>query len=83
MSGPLADAPAYDHVVQALSGFAALQSEGSEPAMVRQGVIDKATAYTAAQAVTAGLLARATSGVGTRSRCPCWMSPSLSCGQTG
>src|SRR4051794_14527583 len=25
--GPLATAPAYDHVVQALSGFAALQSE--------------------------------------------------------
>ncbi len=66
LSGPLASAPAYDHVVQALSGFAALQSEGGEPAMVRQGVIDKATAYSAAQAVTAALLARATSGQGTR-----------------
>src|SRR4051794_25638736 len=45
--GPLADAPAYDHVVQALSGFAAIQSAGtSEPSMVRHGVIDKATAYT-------------------------------------
>src|SRR4051794_17082070 len=40
-TGPLAAAPAYDHVVQALSGFAALQSEGTaEAAMVRHGVID-------------------------------------------
>jgi crotonobetainyl-CoA:carnitine CoA-transferase CaiB-like acyl-CoA transferase len=63
--GPLAGAPAYDHVVQALSGFAALQSEGiSEGAMVRQGVIDKATAYSTAQAITAALLARARTGVG-------------------
>jgi len=47
----LAPAPAYDHVVQALSGFAALQSEGvDDAAMVRHGVIDKATAYNAAQA---------------------------------
>jgi crotonobetainyl-CoA:carnitine CoA-transferase CaiB-like acyl-CoA transferase len=57
--GPLAGSPAYDHVVQALSGFAALQSEGvDQPAMVRQGVVDKATAYSTAQAITAGLLAR-------------------------
>jgi crotonobetainyl-CoA:carnitine CoA-transferase CaiB-like acyl-CoA transferase len=66
LTGPLASAPAYDHVVQALSGFAALQSEGGEPAMVRQGVIDKATAYSTAQAITAALLARTTSGRGTR-----------------
>src|SRR6476646_7756822 len=45
-TGPLADAPAYDHVVQALSGFAAIQTAGTtEPSMVRHGVIDKATAY--------------------------------------
>ena len=65
--GPLASAPAYDHVVQALSGYAALQSDGApEPALVRQGVIDKATAYSTAQAITAALLARATSGRGAR-----------------
>ncbi len=64
--GPLADAPAYDHVVQALSGFVALQSADGEPAMVRHGVIDKATALTLAQAVTAALFARTTTGVGTR-----------------
>jgi crotonobetainyl-CoA:carnitine CoA-transferase CaiB-like acyl-CoA transferase len=66
-TGPLAKAPAYDHVVQALSGFAALQSEGvTEAAMVRHGVIDKATAYSTAQAITAALLARTRTGTGTR-----------------
>jgi crotonobetainyl-CoA:carnitine CoA-transferase CaiB-like acyl-CoA transferase len=65
--GPLADAPAYDHVVQALSGYAAIQSAGaSEPSMVRHGVIDKATAYTLAQAVTAALFQRQRTGRGTR-----------------
>jgi crotonobetainyl-CoA:carnitine CoA-transferase CaiB-like acyl-CoA transferase len=66
-TGPLAAAPAYDHVVQALSGFAALQSEGvAEAAMVRHGVIDKATAYSTAQAITAALLARTRTREGTR-----------------
>ena len=66
-SGPLADAPAYDHVVQALSGYAAMQSAGTkEPSMVRHGVIDKATAYTLAQAVTAALFQRERTGRGTR-----------------
>ncbi|MEY2459488.1 MAG: hypothetical protein QOG30_1318 [Acidimicrobiaceae bacterium] len=66
-TGPLAEAPAYDHVVQALSGFAAIQSAGTtEPSMVRHGVIDKATAYTLAQAVTATLLERVRTGRGTR-----------------
>lgn len=66
-TGPLADAPAYDHVVQALSGFAAIQSAGTkEPSMVRHGVIDKATAYTLAQAVTAALLDRVRTGKGAR-----------------
>jgi crotonobetainyl-CoA:carnitine CoA-transferase CaiB-like acyl-CoA transferase len=66
-TGPLAGAPAYDHVVQALSGFAAIQSAGaSEPSMVRHGVIDKATAYTLAQAVTAALFDRERTGRGLR-----------------
>ena len=64
-TGPLGDAPAYDHVVQALSGYAAIQSAGtSEPSMVRHGVVDKATAYTLAQAVTAALLQRERTGRG-------------------
>ena len=65
--GPLAGAPAYDHVVQALSGYAAIQSAGtSEPSMVRHGVVDKAPAYTLAQAVTAALLQRERTGRGTQ-----------------
>ena len=66
-TGPLADAPAYDHVVQALSGFAAIQTAGTtEPSMVRHGVIDKATAYTFAQAITAALFQRERTGAGAR-----------------
>jgi len=41
--GPYGGRPAYDHVIQALSGFAARQSDlkTGEPHLVRQGVIDK------------------------------------------
>jgi crotonobetainyl-CoA:carnitine CoA-transferase CaiB-like acyl-CoA transferase len=65
-SGPLATAPAYDHAVQALSGIAARQADPKEgvPDLVRHGIVDKATAYTAAQAITAALLARERSGLG-------------------
>ncbi|MGH8996024.1 MAG: CaiB/BaiF CoA transferase family protein [Acidimicrobiales bacterium] len=65
-SGPLATEPAYDHVVQALSGIAARQAEprGGPPGMVRHGLIDKTTGLMAAQAVTAALLARERTGKG-------------------
>lgn len=66
MQGPLATQPAYDHVVQALSGFAANQAGAEGPDLVRQGAIDKASAYTLAQAITAALLQRATTGRGVR-----------------
>jgi crotonobetainyl-CoA:carnitine CoA-transferase CaiB-like acyl-CoA transferase len=58
--GPLSMAPAYDHGVQALSGIAARQADprGGDPDLVRHGIVDKSTAYTAAQAITAALLAR-------------------------
>ena len=66
-TGPLPARPAYDHVVQALSGFAAIQTAGTkEPSMVRHGVIDKATAYTFAQAITAALFQRERTGQGAR-----------------
>jgi crotonobetainyl-CoA:carnitine CoA-transferase CaiB-like acyl-CoA transferase len=59
--GPYARRPVYDNVVQALSGMAAAQAhpETGEPDMIRHVVCDKATALTAAQAITAALLARA------------------------
>ena len=59
-SGPYIDQKSYDYVIQALSGMAALQADPATgvPSLVRNIVIDKATAYTAAQAVTAALLAR-------------------------
>jgi crotonobetainyl-CoA:carnitine CoA-transferase CaiB-like acyl-CoA transferase len=66
LDGPLATEPAYDHVVQALSGFAALQAAGGDPDLVRQGAIDKASAYTLAQAITAALLQRTSTGRGAR-----------------
>jgi crotonobetainyl-CoA:carnitine CoA-transferase CaiB-like acyl-CoA transferase len=65
--GPLSSAPAYDHGVQALSGIAARQADprGGDPDLVRHGIVDKSTAYTTAQAITAALLARERTGVGT------------------
>jgi crotonobetainyl-CoA:carnitine CoA-transferase CaiB-like acyl-CoA transferase len=63
--GPLAAAPAYDHVVQALAGFCALQGDEHAASMIKQGAIDKATSYTTAQAVTAALLARTRTARGT------------------
>jgi crotonobetainyl-CoA:carnitine CoA-transferase CaiB-like acyl-CoA transferase len=59
-SGPYVDEKSYDYVIQALSGMASLQTDPAtgEPSLVRNIVIDKATAYTVAQAVTAALLAR-------------------------
>lgn len=65
-TGPRATAPAYDHVVQALAGFCAQQGDEKAASMIKQGVIDKATSYTTAQAVTAALLARTRTGRGTR-----------------
>ena len=65
-TGPYAGRPAYDHVIQALSGFAAIQADpkGGQPTLVRQGIIDKLTGMTAAQGVTAALLERARTGIG-------------------
>lgn len=66
LNGPYGSRPAYDHVIQALSGFAARQSDlkTGEPDLVRQGVVDKTTGLMAAQAVTAALFERTKTGVG-------------------
>ena len=55
----------YDPVIQALSGLASIQGDaGGRPRMMRVIVPDKVTALTAAQAITAALLARERTGVG-------------------
>jgi len=64
-SGPYADQPVYDPIIQALSGLASIQSdETGRPRLVRTIVPDKLTGLTAAQAITAALLARERTGSG-------------------
>jgi len=61
-AGPYADRPAYDAVMQATSGVVAHQgqlADGGEPHFVRSALCDKVTGMSAAQLVTAALLARA------------------------
>ncbi len=58
--GPSSDQMVYDFVIQALTGMATLQTDREgRPDLVKNIAIDKATAYTVAQAVTAALFARA------------------------
>ena len=65
-TGPYVHKRVYDPVVQALSGLAAIQADpvSGRPRMFRLIVPDKVTAITAAQAMTAALLARARTGAG-------------------
>jgi crotonobetainyl-CoA:carnitine CoA-transferase CaiB-like acyl-CoA transferase len=65
-SGPYVQKRTYDPVIQALSGLASIQADpqSGRPRMLRVIVPDKVTALTAAQAMTAALLARERTGVG-------------------
>ncbi len=63
--GPYANRRVYDAVIQAISGFTALQID-SDPAMVNSLVCDKVTSLTAAEAVVAALFAAERSGHGQR-----------------
>jgi crotonobetainyl-CoA:carnitine CoA-transferase CaiB-like acyl-CoA transferase len=56
--GPYRDYPAYDSVIQGISGFARVQGIGGPPQLVRCIAADKVTAMTAAYAVIAALFAR-------------------------
>lgn len=63
--GPEKNRPAYDPIIQAQAGLAAVQGQGKEgPELVRNLVCDKITAYTACQAVTAALYVREKTGEG-------------------
>ena len=58
-SGPMADLPAFDHVIQGIVGFTDLQSSEEDSFdHIKTFICDKVTAYTACQAATAALLAR-------------------------
>jgi crotonobetainyl-CoA:carnitine CoA-transferase CaiB-like acyl-CoA transferase len=65
-SGPYVKKRVYDPIIQALSGFADIQSEPTtkRPQMIRTIVADKTTAIFAAQAVSAALYARERNGKG-------------------
>jgi crotonobetainyl-CoA:carnitine CoA-transferase CaiB-like acyl-CoA transferase len=67
-TGPLAGGRVYDPVIQAVAGFADAHPDprSGEPQLLQTLMCDKLTALTAAQAVTAALLARERSGQGQR-----------------
>jgi crotonobetainyl-CoA:carnitine CoA-transferase CaiB-like acyl-CoA transferase len=56
--GPYARRPAYDTVIQGLTGHMPIQGAGQAPALIRSLVADKASALTGAYAILAALLAR-------------------------
>ena len=65
-TGPYAKKPTYDPIIQALSGLTSVQggSDTARPRLIRTVLPDKLTAVTAAQAITAALVARLKSGMG-------------------
>jgi len=59
-TGPYANKPAYDHIIQGIVGAAAVQAdlETGRPENIRTIFCDKLTAQVVAQGITAALLAR-------------------------
>lgn len=60
-SGPYCNKRVYDPIVQGVTGYAAVQGDPAtgRPQIIRTIVCDKLTSLTCAQAITAGLLAKA------------------------
>lgn len=63
-TGPYADQMVYDFVIQGVTGLAAFEGAGGPPQLTKNLTIDKATALTVAQAITAALLHRERTGEG-------------------
>ncbi|MBN3785325.1 CoA transferase [Burkholderia sp. Ac-20353] len=57
-SGPYASKPAYDHVLQGMTGVMYLQGRGDTPEPIRNLMVDKSTATITAGAILAALLHR-------------------------
>lgn len=65
LEGPMCDAPAYDPIIQAQAGFAAVQGQGKGTReFIRTLMCDKVTAYTICQAVSTALYVRERTGEG-------------------
>jgi len=56
-TGPMATRPAFDSLIQAVSGMASSQGD-EEPELIRNSLCDKLTGLQVAQAITAALFAR-------------------------
>jgi crotonobetainyl-CoA:carnitine CoA-transferase CaiB-like acyl-CoA transferase len=65
-TGPYAQLPAYDHIVQGLTGMLPVQGGDGPPRMLQSVVADKATGLAAGSAIVAALLVRERSGRGQR-----------------
>ena len=65
-TGPYANKPTYDPIIQALSGLTSVQggSDAARPRLIRTVLPDKLTAVTAAQAISAALVAKLKTGKG-------------------
>ena len=83
--GPLADQKVYDYVIQGVSGLLDSYQAGADTGdlqLVRTIIYDKVTALTAAQGITAALLARASAAqVANMCSCLCWTPPSILTGR--
>lgn len=64
--GEHAGAPAYDHIIQAWTGFTGVQATTHGPEFMRTLVCDKISAYTVCQAITAALFRRERTGEAAR-----------------
>ncbi|MUL65793.1 hypothetical protein BOO86_15060 [Mycobacterium sp. CBMA 234] len=64
--GPYRDMPAYDQVIQGLTGFACQQGGDGPPALIRAGIVDKTASIFGALAVLGALLHVKSGGSGQR-----------------
>ena len=65
-TGPYADQPVYDPLIQSLSGWAGIQQQDGKPTLVRAMVADKIGAYSNAQAILAAIVKRERTGEGSQ-----------------